>query len=123
LGCFYNAHKITLPTQPLIFDKKLFKGYKPEVALFAERAVQDLNQQIASLPHLSMVVGRKISIATNTHDEFFKAIVNDPFFSSKKIWYQEFKKIEKEGLNALQEQGYIFSYKAPQYEQCFSVVC
>jgi hypothetical protein len=123
---YLRDHQITLPTQPLIFDKKSFTQYEPKVRRFAEKIIQLLNQKISSLPDLSMIGGRKILIETKPEDKFFKDIVGCSAFRLKIRLIHEFRTISEQGFKALQEQGYIMSFKigSSYYPSTlFSVVC
>jgi hypothetical protein len=102
---FYKDNQVTIPTQTLVFNAEAFKQYDTNVVIFVQKMIERMNREIASLPHLSMVAGRKITIKNNTQDEFVKE------FSKLGVWYREYREVEQKGLQALQDQGYIFSYK------------
>lgn len=116
---FYQSKNITLPTTPIRFE---YKG-KPEVALFIEKLEQHLNKKIASLPHLSMETGRKISIRINIGDKFFDEFVNEPLCKAQKIWCPQFNEIAKEGLAELKKLGYLYYFKLNTDHDYMTVVC
>lgn len=115
---FYNSQKVTFPTQPLVFNEKAFKKYDTKVRLFAEKTIESLNKQIAFLPHLSLLVGRKLFLSFK--DSSYKQAL-ESIFNSQLTKLSEMKDHIQEGLEALVREKYILSYKFQN--ENFYVVC
>jgi len=115
---FYAARGITYPTQTLGFDKEKFKTYDSNVNFFVEKTIELLNKQIPHISRLSLVTGRKVFIQTNMHHPI-RVAMRDIGMSH----FPKFDEIVEKGLKALQEQGYILSYKFVNNYNYFSVVC
>ena len=116
---YYASKQILYPTQTLTVHPEHFKSYKKAVASFAEKALCFINQQLLTLNHLSLVAGRKIR---------FELEKNNPFYEEMKdldhSGYLSYNEVIKEGLEALKQQGYIYSYKLDAYNPSnFYLVC
>ncbi len=123
LDAFYKQKQITLPTQPLVFDQTLFTEYDDQVAVFVETTIKFLNEQLSTLPLLSMVTGRKIKISLQANSEFFNEISKHPIYTSEKLYQSDLIALARKSLPALKAQGYFFSQNVNRDYAYFSVVC
>lgn len=112
---FYEKNKVTYSTQPLIFNKQLFR---PEIWVYAEKIMQKLNTQISSLSHISLAVGRVLKISTESPSEYG----NFAKLSCTQA-RTELHMILNDVFEELKTQGYLFSFTLHEAYQYYSVEC